>query len=717
MQKVFGVSGSLLTNNGLESINSSGHFYQGGNSPLKYFQDCLSVSMQYRRAAGYFSSSMFIAADSAMSGFISGGGTIKIVCSPRLMPEDVEAINDGIQSRLVVSKSIEREIFHALDDMSQSSAIKLLGLLVSRGQLEFRIAVKKDGTGGIFHSKVGIFEDIYGIRSAFCGSTNETWSGWADYGNAESFVAMTTLGGEESLKYVNDLDKYFEDLWGGHVQNLEVRPLPDTPLEILMKESRGHNLEELIEDLKKVRSRTQSRRTIESDVKSDGPKKLMQHQEDVLKSWNDSQHVGIIDHVTGAGKTITAISAIRDWISDGKPALVIVPSSLLQKQWASEVRREIGIEPLFAGGSLGKRSDWLLSLADATRNEKVFGPRITISVLGTASSDDFVRRIQSGGHLLVVGDEVHTIGQSQASELISKVEHCGARLGLSATYERFGDVDGTRRIERAFGKPLAPTFTIRDAIESGRLVPYVYHIESCELDHEESEKFGELTKQIQQLMARESASDFSHFSSYLQMLIFKRAKIIKQAKAKVSLAREVILHNFKSGDRWLVYCDDIGQIEEVESLVQNKGITILKYYDAMAGDKRETLEYFSDKGGVLLAIKCLDEGIDIPSATHALILASSQNPREYIQRRGRVLRSSPETGKYKAEIYDVVTLNEDGIPVMENELNRMWAFAQDADNSMVTIEIEEMRSKIELVRNQVLDVSFEETLDNAASID
>ena len=700
-----------MTNHGLDSVNSSGHFYQGGNSPLKYFQDCLSVSLQYRRAAGYFSSSMFVAADSAMSGFINNGGTIKIVCSPRLMPEDIEAISDGIQSRLVVSKSIEREIFGALDDISQTSAIRLLGLLVSRGQLEFRIAVKKDGTHGIFHSKVGIFEDASGLRSAFCGSTNETWSGWADYGNSESFVAMSTLGGEESLKYVNDLDRYFDELWHGNIRNLDVRPLPDTPMEILLKESRGHNLEELIEDLKKVRSRKVHKNN-EPASGSTGPKKLMQHQIDVLKSWGDANYLGIIDHVTGAGKTISAISAIRDWISDGKPALIIVPSTLLQKQWASEIRREIGIEPLFAGGSLGKRSDWLLSLADATRNDVSFGSRITVSVLGTAVTDDFVKRIQIGSHLLVVGDEVHTLGQAQASDLISKIEKCGARLGLSATYERFGDIEGTKRIELAFGQPLKPSFTIRDAIESGRLVPYNYHIESCNLDHDESERFSELTKQIQQLMARESSSDFSHFSTYLQMLIFKRAKIIKQAKAKISLAREVLMTNFKEGDRWLVYCDDINQIEQVEFAIQDQGITILKYFDAMAGDKKETLEFFSEKGGVLLAIKCLDEGIDIPSATHALILASSQNPREYIQRRGRVLRSNPDTGKYKAEIFDVVTLNEDEIPVMENELNRMWAFAQDADNSIVTIELEEMRSKIAMVRSLVSDVSFEESVEN-----
>ena len=114
----------------------------------------------------------------------------------------------------------------------------------------------------------------------------------------------------------------------------------------------------------------------------------------------------------------------------------------------------------------------------------------------------------------------------------------------------------------------------------------------------------------------------------------------------------------------------------------------------MSGDKFETLNYFGEKGGVLLAIKCLDEGIDIPSATHALILASSQNPREYIQRRGRVLRSHPESGKNHAHIYDPVTLTDQEIPLQRSELGRMIAFSKDADNSRVLLELEDLMARI-----------------------
>ena len=152
---------------------------------------------------------------------------------------------------------------------------------------------------------------------------------------------MSTLGGTESVKYVDDLDNYFELLWRDELENLEVRGLPDTPREILIKESRGHRLEELVEDLKKVRSISQKAPS-HAGRSISKPKVLMAHQTQVLDSWERANYLGIIDHVTGSGKTISAISAIKNWIMQDRPALVIVPSSLLQKQWAAEIRREIG---------------------------------------------------------------------------------------------------------------------------------------------------------------------------------------------------------------------------------------------------------------------------------------------------------------------------------------------------------------------------------------
>lgn len=693
----------------LDSVTCSGHFFQGGRSPLDYFKDCLSVSTQYRRAAGYFSSSIFLAADAALTGFFARGGHMKIVCSPQLMPDDIQAIESGTSTRIVSAKSIERDIEGSLADLKMRPAAKILALLVTDGSIEFKIAVKKVIAPGIFHSKVGIFEDTFGGRSAFCGSTNETWSGWSDFGNADSFLAKSSYKGPESLFDVEELDRYFAQLWSDQLPMFDVRALSETPLEHLRDASRGENMRELIEDYKKVKMHLESEEKIQKS--SQNKKTLMSHQTEVLQSWRDANYVGIIDHVTGAGKTVTALKAVNDWIKSGNPALILVPSSLLQKQWALEIRNEIGIEPLFVGGQLGKRSEWTISLSDATRNDLAFGPRITVAVLSSAVRPDFVKRIMVGKHLLVVGDEVHTTGQKQAISLLEKIKDSGGRLGLSATYTRFGDEEGTNRIEAVFGKPLLPRFTIADAIKAGRLVPYDYHFRTCHLNEDEATEFKNLSKQIQQSIAREGGGNFADFSNLLQMLIFKRARIVKQAAAKVDLARDILKSTYRRGDRWLVYCDDIAQVNQIEIKISNLGFPILRYYDAMAGDKDETLNLFASQGGILLAIKCLDEGIDIPAATHALILASSQNPREYIQRRGRVLRSNKQSGKFKADIFDVLTLDESDIPVMVNELVRMESFAEDADNPMIKIALEEIHSRIALANLLIPDFDLDPALE------
>jgi superfamily II DNA or RNA helicase len=537
---------------------------------------------------------------------------------------------------------------------------------------------------------VGIFEDSLGGRSSFCGSTNETWSGWADYGNGEAFLAKSTYEGPESVKDVESIDDYFSQLWGDRVSNLTTVPFPDVPKEILLRESEHSNLQELIEDLNQVKMKKANN----SDFKKNSSKVLMDHQLAVLQSWRDNGRKGIIDHVTGAGKTITAISAIKEWIQDGKSALVLVPSTLLQRQWLSEIRNEISIEALPVGGELGPRSKWSLALSDATRDMKDFGPRIVVAVVGSAVSEEFLKRLMTGRHLMIVGDEVHTLGQAQCIPLLDKLKDCGSFLGLSATYTRFGDPDGTQRIENIFGYPLKPSFSIKEAIKSGRLVNYDYNIANCYLTHSESEAYEILSKDIEKLMAREKGTTFKSFSKFLQILIFKRAKIIKQAEGKTLIARKILEENYQTKDRWLVYCDDVNQINRIEDSLKGLNLPILKYYDAMPGDKLQTLNYFGEKGGVLLAIKCLDEGIDIPSATHALILASSQNPREYIQRRGRVLRSNQESGKSHAFIFDPITLTDKDIPVQNSELTRMISFAQDADNSKILLTLEDLRSRI-----------------------
>jgi len=692
----------------LEFVESHGLFYEGGKSPLTFFQDCLEESIEYKRAAGYFSSSVFLAVNESLSKFLDRNGVIYLVCSPRLMPEDIEAIKSGSQSRLISQDRVIAEIHEMLENPMTRSTTKILGHLVASGNLEIRIAIRTDLERGMFHSKVGIFRDSFGGKVAFVGSTNETWSGWSDYGNAESFIAKSTYRGPESEQDVAEIEKYFDQLWSNNLPGLTTSSLSDAPTELLVESARGESLTDLIQDAKMVLERYPS--NLGSSAVSKRP--MMEHQINVLSSWRENNFVGIIDHATGSGKTITALNAIKEWISTGRPALVIVPSSLLQKQWREEIKTEIAIEPLLAGGNSTNRSVWMQLLSDKTRKDKDFGPRITLAVLNSASSEDFVKRIQISEDLLVVVDEVHTIGQKQSINLLLKIKDSGGRLGLSATYQRYGDAEGTSRIEDVFKKALEPTFTIKDAIKSGRLVPYEYYFGQVNLLDEEAEKYEELSDEIRALVAREGDKDFSKYSSYLKTLIFKRAGILKGAKNKTPFATDVLKNNYRTGDRWLVYCDDRQQMDDVEKALIKSELPILKYFDAMGGDKNETLQAFASQGGVLLAIKCLDEGIDIPSATHALILASSQNPREYVQRRGRVLRSDKATGKYKAVIWDVIVTDQDRNPINVSEIERMKEFAQDASNTAISVEIMDLISRI-MMRDSSIDVLTEGDLDFA----
>ncbi len=672
---------------------------------MNFLQDCLSNSVSYHRAAGYFSSSVYLAAQESLTTFIGNGGIIKLVCSPRLMPEDLEAIEQGQQSRLVMEKSLERDLAEMLSTDETRSATKLLGKLVALGNLEIKIATRENFGRGIFHSKVGVFEDASGGKIGFIGSTNETWSGWSDYGNSESFIAKSTYVGHESVEDVRDMETYFDSLWNGVLPDLVVRDLPSVPREILDRESTPHKLEELIDDVLKVKAR----KTFGNPEKSVVLKKLMPHQKSVLQDWKDKGFRGIIDHVTGAGKTITAINAVREWIADGRPALIIVPSQILQKQWAEEISTEIGIQPLLVGGELGGKDRWLHFLADNTRASQDFGPRITLTTVASAASEAFTTRLQISDSLLVVADEVHTLGQSQCINLMNKIESkVGAALGLSATYERFGDPDGTSRIERTFGNTLEPKFQIADAIAAGRLVPYDYHFGTVNLTPDEEERYEELSEKIRTLIVREKGKSFSSFSGYLQNLIFSRAAILKGASGKTNFAKEIFRENYRHGQNWLVYCDDTTQLNEVSAVLRSIDIQNDVYYDAMPGSKSETLENFKTNGGVLIAIKCLDEGVDIPSASHALILASSQNPREYIQRRGRVLRSNISSGKSHATIFDVVVTSSENVPLNKQEIERMLAFAGDADNSTVQIDIQEMISRMQLIDNGFIQESFED---------
>lgn len=641
-----------------------------------FYEPCLRTSTTYCRAVGYFRSSVLLLAAEAVADFAVTGNEIRIICSPELTQEDIAALEKGYERREKIGETLCRVIEQVVEDPLGRPVVEFLATLVAVGCLDLKIAFRPDAQG-IFHDKVGIFRDSAGHAVSFTGSSNETLNAWDPKGNHESFDifrSWTTEGGR-----VEQHVEYFERLWEGHEPGVETVEFPKVARERLVSVSNPEGVKAAYEVMKRSQIRTKR-------------KKPQPHQLAAIDAWRRQYRRGILEHATGSGKTITAIAAMREWLGMGRPVLVLVPSELLLSQWYGEVRSELSdVEPrmLLAGaGHTRWRRAGMVEGFTASRG----GPRVTISTLQTASTESFFGRVRDGDHLLLVADEVHRVGSPKLSEVLAV--DAGARMGLSATPKRFGDPEGTNRLLDYFGG-VADSFTLADAIAAGRLCRYTYHIHPIELTAEEMLEWRDMTREIGRETARSPRNEAGDlvFSERTKLLLIKRARTLKRASAKVPLAVGVLRNNFESGQRWLVYCDDRSQLTEVLESLRRAGLPCDEYYSDMEGSKETTLAHFSTMGGVLVAIKMLDEGVDIPSVDRALILASSRNPREFIQRRGRVLRTAP--GKHYAEIHDALVMppdreEADDTAILRGELARAAKFAESAANEAVKFRLRKL---------------------------
>jgi superfamily II DNA or RNA helicase len=407
-------------------------------------------------------------------------------------------------------------------------------------------------------------------------------------------------------------------------------------------------------------------------------RELRDYQSKAIKNWEQNGCRGIISFATGGGKTLTAIHAIKKWRESGKPTLVLVPSVLLHGQWIREITEEIPDVVIIKFGANNPVTSREQILREATSSSNA----VVVATYATAATDKFMSSCNFSPRLLVVADEVHTAGQPEFRRFLHQ-DFEGPRLGLSATPSRYGDPEGSLAISDFFGPIIEPKFGLREAIESGALVPYDYDYVKTELSDTEFAEWENLSKRISSLSAR--AAEGGDPDNYLKLLLLKRARIAKSASSKAKHAKETIQNNFVAGDRWLIYCSDTTQLGLVRSELSSLSIPLLEYHQKMQGDRETTLDYFGEEGGLLLAIKCLDEGVDIPNINKALILASSTNPREYIQRRGRVLRKSP--GKYSAAIWDTLVVNPSGELLTVAEAHRALMFSETSTTIATQIRL------------------------------
>jgi len=681
-----------------------------------FYLPCMRAAGEYDRAVGFFNSAIYVIAWPSLKDFVVRKGKMRLICSPVLPPRDIDAIEAGYSERFDQDngEKLRDDIRYMLATPYLYKPTAVLATLVALEVVDVRIAFMKKTPRHerLFHDKLGLFRDGFGNAVAFKGSMNETWAGLSADGNLESVDVFLSWEHSREANRVKEHEAYFLALWDNQCEHegVTVRKFPEIARSELVSAADAKGWPDLVDEICRE---IEAAERFEAG-QTGGGKTLRPHQSAAVQGWEAQGRRGILEHATGSGKTFTAICAIRDALGRREVPVIVVPSELLLDQWHRELTENLpDVKPQIlrcGAGHTKWRDDGLIGPWTRAGSDT---PRIVLSTMQTAAMTEFRSAIRQGEHVFLVADEVHRVGSPNHLQLLAL--DTGPRLGLSATPRRAGDPDGTARILDYFNGIVPPPFTLQDAIESGALTPYFYHVHTVTLTSTEQERWDEITKRIRRISAM-NASAKEPDPDQIKKLLIERARLLKQAQGKASVAAAIMAANYRRGERWIVYCDDLAQLAAVRMQLAKHGLESTEYHSAMPGDKEQTIRLFEVNGGIVVSIRCLDEGVDIPSVSHALILASSKNPREYIQRRGRVLRRAE--GKSVAHIHDVLVLpsavetpdegEDPRLNILGGEITRSLEFGRSALNPAAITDLERIALRFSKDYKALLNTGYED---------
>lgn len=686
----------------------------------------LREAVSYDRAVGFFSSSILASIAYGIEGLALNGGKIRLVCSPYLSDEDKEAIKQGYADRdETLIRALNKQLTEP-KNYTEQEQLNLLANLISDGILDIRIAFIEDSSQvGMYHEKLGIIKDKDGNTIAFSGSMNE--SNTALTVNYEAIDVFCSWKGDEGRTTVKE--NAFASIWNNTEPNIIVIDYPEIKEEIIHQYRRSS----VDYKIKPSYYEQLARLTLPGAKVPEGFK-FHKYQDEAIDKWMENDSCGIFDMATGTGKTYTGLGAVArlNQKLKGHLAVVIVaPYQHLVEQWVEDIEK-FSMNPII-GYSSSSQKDWRARLEKAIRNQKlkVKGFEFFCFICTNATySSDFVQECinKIKGDSLIVVDEAHNFGAENLSRLLNpKFKY---RLALSATLERHNDETGTKSLFDYFGGKCIE-YGLERAIQEHKLTRYKYYPVFVNLSSDELKEYCSLTKQIRQCI-KKGKDGKSLMSERGKRLALRRARLVSAAKSKLDALREAI-YPYKNDNNILVYCgaaslknfdndlyevedDEVRQIDAVTDLLGNQlGMKVSQYTSKENIEERKILKNEFAKGAslqALVAIKCLDEGVNIPCIRTAFILASTTNPKEYIQRRGRVLRLYD--GKDFAYIYDFITLPESlgslvssteeelkmGIGLIKNELSRAFEFAKLADNFVeANMKLDEIREIYQIMQN------------------
>jgi superfamily II DNA or RNA helicase len=708
---------------------------QGDHKPVEFFNNALKNSYLFDLELGYFNSAAINVLSYSFATFIRNGGIMRMAINHIVSDKDKHAIEAGEKGNVAAPFDITNieELRKGLDEYGEHF-FQCLAYLIQEHRIQIRI-IKPKSTNGLAHTKRGQFSDGDTIV-AFTGSANFTLGGFIN--NREEITLSFSNSPDPIIqKRISNRKKEFNDLMLGKDESVEYLSTED--LETAITSQYG-KLE--IEDLLDVEKKLKQYKLRNSEFPSNVAEEINElskgcpcfpygnprdYQKQAYHNWKNNKQKGLFAMATGTGKTLTALNCLLHIykVYNFYKAVILVPTITLVDQWEQECKK-FNFKGIIKVTS--KNKTWRQEL-DTIKTKEAFnfsGQEPSYIVISTYASFarenvfndlmDFPQKTLR--QILLIADEAHNMGAGRILDRLDGVRYI-RRIGLSATPERQFDEKGNKALMKFFGctdDKYTFEFSMQEAIDKGYLCRYDYYPHLVHLTYDEMDEYLRISRQLCKFFNKDSGG-FNSSEDILMRLLLKRKRIIHKAANKEDVFRQIMEQRYKQKGNLkytLVYVpegnhpDDYNADKFIDSESvsdDNDSDRIINTYTEMVRDisptttvkkftsgikeRNSVLEDFSSgKLEVLTSMKCLDEGVDVPRSEMAVFCASTGNPRQFIQRRGRILRKHPD--KHKAEIHDLVVApvvnSTDECFSMEqsllrSELKRVRDFATMSENA------------------------------------
>jgi len=670
--------------------------YKSGTDwePIQFYLDVLNEAKTFDLLLGYFSSAAINVLSIGFAKFLSTGGRVRMIINDVLSVEDknvIKRVSDGYIYQIPFDLSNFDELKSRLDDYDLHF-FQCLGWLIQNDKIDIK-AIRPLGKRGISHYKCGVFSDGFD-KVGFSGSCNFTAFGLLE--NLERIDAYLSWEDGRSAKWIKEQDEDFEDIFAGtskYIEYLDVDQIKtaivtqfgDTDVDELLI-----NEQELIQRKGELFKSKRIKKTIAATKKKiqdsldlprfpfpEGPR---QYQSEAYQNWLNNRCQGIFAMATGTGKTITSLNCLlqesQRQVEGIYHAIILVPTITLVNQWEDEAK-SFNFRDII---KISSKNQWESDLATTLSiNKRVPTSFIVVVTYASFIKEKFQRYVNRFPEdTIFIADEAHNIG---SPSVLNKLRNfpLAKRIGLSATPKRIYDVEGSIAMESFFNdkEPYTYSFSMERAIEEGILCKYYYYPHIVQLTTEEFEEYIVITKQLAKFYSGDS-NGFAD-NDIVEKLLLKRKRIIHKAENKLFVTKSILAERFKK-DGNLNYTflyvpegyvaesidmdtdSDEGLSEETKIInLYTKAVAeinptiMVNQFTSSMPDRNSILDQFkSGKIQVIASMKCLDEGVDIPRAEHAIFCSSTGNPRQFIQRRGRILRKHRD--KDIATIHDLIVI-------------------------------------------------------------